>query len=134
MSGGSISKEYIVLQVTDDQLTEFRNDDKRHTCWSLVSVSQEDCTKHLFLGRGDAEFFLSMSINRPLDVHHDDETFLDWTAKELAIRIVFELSEDDGYNLFNGQQEPLRARVFHYLAVLRGIAREEKPNNDKDQA
>lgn len=94
--------------------------------WTVYSRS-------LFLAKADANFFLSMSINRPLDVHHDDESFLDWTAKELAIRIVFELSEDDGYNLFNGQQEPLRARVFHYLSVLRGISREENPHYGKNE-
>ena len=68
-----------------------------------------------------AHDFLSMQINRPLNVHEEGESFLDYTAKELAIRITFELEEKDGWNLFKGLQEPLSSRVFHYLTKLRSV-------------
>lgn len=73
------------------------------------------------INREDAPFFLSMQINRPLNFHEDEESFLDWTAKELAIRIIYELDEEEGYKLFKMQQEPLATRVFHYLTQLRDI-------------
>lgn len=68
-----------------------------------------------------AHDFLSMQINRPLNVHEEGESFLDYTAKELAIRITFELEEKEGWNLFKGLQEPLSSRVFHYLTKLRSV-------------
>lgn len=69
----------------------------------------------------DAHDFLSMRINRPVNVHEEGESFLDYTAKELAIRITFELEEKEGWLLFKGLQEPLASRVFHYLTKLRSV-------------
>lgn len=74
----------------------------------------------------NAHAFLSMSLNKPphygeSSVHEDGESFIDYTAKELAIKMTFEWDEKEATALFQRLQEPLASRVFHYLTKLRGI-------------
>lgn len=83
------------------------------------------CPITVEVNKEEAPGFLSMKINRPYDLeplnHDEGESFLDYTAKEVAIRITFDLEEREGWNLFKGLEEPLSSRVFHYLTKLRSI-------------
>jgi hypothetical protein len=65
-----------------------------------------------------------MSINKfPFTVQHEEgETFLDWTAKELAFRMTFEWDEKEATRMFQSLEEPLSSRVFHYLSKLRSLS------------
>lgn len=74
------------------------------------------------LNRATAHQFLSMSINRPINVHDPEESFLDWTAKELAIKMTFDWDEKEATRIFQGLKEPLASRVMHYLLKLRGVS------------
>lgn len=83
------------------------------------------CPITIELDKEEAHDFLSMRINKPCALepldHEEGESFLDYTAKEVAIRITFDLEEREGWNLFKGLEEPLSSRVFHYLTKLRSI-------------
>ena len=86
-------------------------------------VLPQDASFTLYLYRNDAHNFLSMTINRPPapDPHEDGESFLDWTAKELAIKMTFDWDERESTKIFQGLKEPLASRLMHYLLKLRSV-------------
>lgn len=75
----------------------------------------------LLLGKNDALDLLNLPAFRPPGLHEDDEGFLEYTAKEIAIEMIWNMSDTDAAKFFKGLEEPLTSRVFHYLMCLRGI-------------
>lgn len=51
----------------------------------------------------------------------DLDSYLEVTARSLAIHLVFERSPQDAFDLFCKLGEPMASRVVYYLTLLRGV-------------
>lgn len=84
--------------------------------WRTRTVTKIDVPKDRALA------WLAIKLNQ----HEDDpDSFIDYTAKELAIKMAFDMEETDATAFFKKLEEPLASRVLHYLIKL-GVQKYER--------
>lgn len=88
----------------------------------IVEYFFEEEAAGVFLTKEESDEYLTMRIRDEAEEKRDDtNSFLEHTAKALAIHMVFELDEAQATELFQKIKEPLSSRVFYYLTHLRGV-------------
>jgi hypothetical protein len=95
-----------------------------YSTWAQTTAYADGTKFSILLNQSEAHEFLSMSTNKspePDSYHSEGEGFLQWTAKELAIKMTFEWNEKEATRIFQGLKEPLASMVMHYLLKLRSV-------------
>lgn len=118
-SGVHIPKEKHYVRIPNESFWNW----VRYANFAPAAVAEYFCEEGstgVFLTKEEADKYLSMVIDKE-PARDENNSFIEHTAKALAIHMVFEQSETEATELFQKLQEPLSSRVFYYLTHLRGV-------------